>query len=197
MKRLRSLLPALMLLAVSAHAGQIGIADFVNPNIDTLTNIGITPFPFQHTTPITRPTFVATPVTGWLIYYYNDCGGVQACIDNGSIGSNGSGTTTDITFDQPYTNVGMLIGRATTGREFYDADDNLIGVYDQTDFFGDHFMAWEDAGGISRVRLTGYSNFDNVYVEGLVSSGVPEPASMILVASAALGAAFIRRRGRA
>ncbi len=124
-------------------------------------------------------------------------GGNGACINtNDDLGF------IDITLGTPMQRIG---GNATTfGNvefDFYSPTNTLLGTVSG----GSGFVAWQDLGGIGRIRITDIAQnqtsmiFDDLTFEGPVTSGpggsaVPEPTSGILLGGSMLLTVFLGRR---
>lgn len=102
----------------------------------------------------------------------------------GIVWTDGSGTVTFQAYDQN----NVLLGELT----YTGADGNFFGGTAEDRFFG-----VTNAGGISKIFLsntTGGIEMDHLQYGGGAPSGVPEPASLILVAAGLTGLVVLRRR---
>jgi hypothetical protein len=206
MIRLLTLLAACAL--VPAYGDQITIAGFVSPTVETydgldaLFSSSCGGIPCASTPLVIHGNTYKTDDGTLRDLNFNPqnetCSGeAGACIntddDLGFI---------DITFGTPMRRIG---GSATTfGNvefDFYSPGNSLLGSVSG----GSGFVAWQDPGGIGRIRVTDIAQnrtsmvFDDLTFEGPVTSGtggssVPEPTSGILLGGSMLLAVFLGRR---
>ena len=199
-------LGALLLAApVAAQAGPIGIGDFSgSETVSTYDGLGL---PFTNSAPVVIDGNSYTTDDGFLRYsstFDPDC-------TNECIGNNSDLGWIDVALGGPATRVGALVGGdrvSYTGFvEFFDVSDVLLGSVNFGGNTGLIFAGWEDAGGISRMRVTDTaSNGLITHMEDLRFEGravndpgptpVPAPATLGLLIGG-LAALGMRRRKKA
>lgn len=199
----------------SAFAGEILITDFISPTTETYTGLdalftadtsncgGI----LCASTPlvINGNTYNTSANDNHFLRYLSTSPNNLSCI-----GATGDCVNTasdlgfiDITLGTPMASVGAFANTfGTLQFDFFAPDNSLIASVPTSS----GFVAWHDAGGIGRIRVTDTAQnqtsmiFDNLTFEDPVTpntGAVPEPVSGVLLGVVMLAAGFGRRlRGK-